>query len=197
MKPSVEPLSVPVSFQPAKPLRCALIALLFFTAAVSMNAADSATAYDAWVKPWAERPATSPSLGDAGLKVIVSIVSGEKDISFVTNMTPVQRLELAYHINVSASEVSTNGAVRSYFVSNSDARSGKVGQLSTDDFQKLAEALAKLPDDLSQLPPAGRRVVVQVWENDRWRVRVYDGNHLPPEVKAVLELLANPFDKQA
>jgi hypothetical protein len=52
-----------------------------------------------------------------------------------------------------------------------------------------------LPDDQGQLPPAGKRVVVQVWENGAWRVRVYDGNHLPSELKSLLDLLANPYDK--
>jgi hypothetical protein len=194
MKPCAEPTPVPVSFHRANLFLCALTAILFFST-VSLHAADSATAYDAWVKPWAERPATSASLS-AGLKAVVSIVSGEKDISVVTNLTPVQRLELAYHIKVSASEIATNGACRGYFVSNTEAKSGAARQLAPEDFQKLSEALAQLPEDHSQLPPAGKRVVVQVWENSQWRVRVYDGNNLPPEVRSVLDLLANPFDKQ-
>ena len=42
---------------------------------------------------------------------------------------------------------------------------------------------------------AGRRVVVQTLADGQWRVRVFDGNNLPLELKAVLELLANPCDQ--
>ena len=195
MKLRADPSLVSVRFYQANFLRVALAAMLFFTA-LCLRAADIPTPYDAWIKPWTERPANSASSGAVGLKAVVSVVTGEKDFSTVTNLTPIQRLELAYHIKVSASEIATNGACRSYFVSNSDARSGETRQLAPDDLQKLTEALAQLPDDHSQLPPAGKRVVVQVWENNQWRVRVYDGNNLPPEVKSLLALLANPFDKQ-
>jgi hypothetical protein len=176
-------------------IRTVSVTILFLIAAFSLRAADSATSYETWIKPWVGRPATSPTLNGTGLKLVVSVISGEKDFSAVTNMTPVERVELAYHIKVAASEVATNGAYRSYFVSNTEAKPGAVYQFSTDEFQKLTEALAQLPEDNAQLPPAGRRVVVQVWENSQWRVRVYDGNHLPSEVKTLLNLLANPFDK--
>ena len=195
MKTCAEPVGVSASSHPVNfPPRALAVILLFF--AFFLHANDVQTPYDTWIKPWTERPATSESLGGSGLKAVVSIVAGEKDFSSVTNMTPVQRLELAFHIKVSTSEVATNGACRNSFVSNTDAESGAARQLAPEQFQKLGETLAQLPDDHSQLPPAGRRVVVQVWENNQWRVRVYDGNKLPPEVKSLLDLLANPFDKQ-
>jgi hypothetical protein len=67
--------------------------------------------------------------------------------------------------------------------------------LTTDHLNQLRQLLDQLPEDNLQLPPPGRRIVVQVLENGQWHVRVYDGNKVPPEVKAILGLLANPFDK--
>ena len=180
---------------PVKLIRAALAALLLLLA-LPVSAADSAAAYAAWIKPWAERPLASPALGDAGLKVIVSTITGEAGLDVVAKMTPVERLNLAYRIRVAATEVATNGIHRNYFVSNTGAEADSSRPLNEADFQKLTESLAQLPDDHAQLPPPGRRVVVQTVENGQWRIRVYDGNQLPPEVKAVLDQLANPFDRQ-
>ena len=92
-------------------------------------------------------------------------------------------------------KVTTDGNFRSYVVSNTYDQSSDVRQLSPKDFQQLDQLLAKLPEDNSQLPPAGNRIVVQIFADGQWRVRVYDGSNLPPEVKAVLSLLAKPADK--
>jgi hypothetical protein len=194
MKRCDEQLPVPAHFHPTTIVRRALATILFLSA-VFLHAAEPPTPYDAWIKPWTNRAATSPALGEARLRAIVSIVSGEAEFSAVTNMTPVERLRTSYQIRVAATEVATNGTYRNYFVSNTDARTTRTREFSQEEFQKLNEALALLPEDNSQLPLAGRRVVVQIWENNQWRVRVYDGNKPPPEVKSLLNILANPADQ--
>ena len=190
------------SIIPARPSLALLVhiasaAVLFFTAAFSLSAdnSDSDSAYARWIKPWSERPAASPALDGAGLKLIVSNVRGEADAAVVAAMTPVQRLNLAYHIRVSATEVATNGGFRSYVVSNTDARTSDVRWLSPNEIRQLDELLGQLPADNSQLPPPGNRVVLQVWTDGQWRVHVYDGNHLPPEAQAVVNHLAKPYSK--
>jgi len=175
--------------------RCIFVAIIFFTVATSLSAAEVTNAYANWIKPWMEQPATSPTLNGAGLKLVVTSVRGEVDQATVIAMTPVQRIYLSYDIKVSATEVATDGNFRSYVVSNTYDQSSDVRQLSPKDFQQLDQLLAKLPEDNSQLPPAGNRIVVQIFADGQWRVRVYDGSNLPPEVKAVLSLLAKPADK--
>ena len=177
------------------PVLRSFVAVVIFAAALSMFAADSATTYANWVKPWLERPVTSPALAGAGLKLIVSRVQGEADTAAVTAMTPVERAQLAYHIKVAAAEVATNGNVRTYFISNTDARSSAVRSLAAGDLALLDPLLAQLPDDRAQLPPAGERIVVQFLNDGQWHVRVYDGKNLPLEVKDLLALLAKPYDK--
>ncbi len=167
-----------------------LAILVFLLSAGTLTAADSPTTYQTWVKPWASRPApdaTSPN-------VIVSIVAGEAEPGVVAGMTQQERLTLSFHLKISATEITTNGACRSYFISNTSTQTAEPRQLLTTDLQKLTELLAHLPDDDSRLPPAGRRVVVQVWEGGAWHVHVYDGRKLPTEIKSLLDQLANPLD---
>jgi len=174
-------------------LRAGLAAALFLAAANHSWATDASTYYASWIKPWAERPTTSAALGGTELKAVVSIVTGEADANKVADMTPAERLNLAYHIKVATTEIATNGASHDYFVSNTSTKNIAPRQLSPEDLQKLNSLLAQLPDDHAQLPLAGRRVVVQTLENGQWRVRVYDGNKLPAEVKSLLDQLANPY----
>jgi len=183
---SILPLSSPLALF----VRSVFVAVIFFVAAISLSAADADSAYAKWIKPWSERPATSPSLDGTELKLIASSVRGEA--AAVTAMTPLQRVDLSYHIKVSATEVATNGGFRSYVVSNTYAQTGDVRWLSAEDVRQLDQLLAKLPEDNSQLPPAGNRVVLQVRADGQWRIRVYDGNNLPPEAQSVLSLLAKP-----
>jgi hypothetical protein len=171
------------------------IAVIFLAVALPLFAADTTNVYTNWIKPWTERPATSAALAGAGLKLIVSNVRGEADKTTVVAMTPLQRLDLAYHIRVSAMEVATNGGCRSYVVSNTDARTSDVRWLSPAEISELDQLLGQLPADDSQLPPPGNRVVLQIWADDQWHVHVYNGNDLPPEVEAVLSLLAKPYAK--
>lgn len=171
-----------------------LAAISPLLAADSDSTAPISSAYAKWVKPWAAKPTTSPVLGGAELKVMVTTLSGEASLSVVTNMTPLQRLYQGYQIKVSTTEVATTGDCRSYFVSNTDALTTPVRRLSTNDFQQLTQWLAQLPDDNAQLPPPGHRVIVQVLENDEWQVHVYDRTQAPSVVKSILALLANPFD---
>lgn len=159
----------------------------------SAIAVDSPSFYASWVKPWTARPATSEALGGAELKCIVSLITGEADPNIIAGMTPPERLAYAYRIQVAATEITANGACRDYFVSNTSSKSGAVRQLSPADFEKVISELAKLPGDDALLPPAGKRVIVQVRENGQWHVSVYDGRKLPPEVKSLLDQLANPF----
>jgi hypothetical protein len=169
-------------------------AVLCFVASFSLAAADTNSTYVQWIKPWTQRSATSPALtGD--LKLIVSNIRGEVDSAQAITMTPVQRLKLAYHIRVSATEVATNGAIRSYVVSNTDARTSEARWLSPKEIRDLTDLISILPTDDSTLPPAGNRVVIQVRADNQWQVHVYDGNHLPTEAQSILNFLAQPNEK--
>lgn len=163
-------------------------------AADSKHDLASMADYTRWIQPWSEHTNVSSQLG-AGLKAIVTIVSGEKPMSVVTNLPPVERLKLAYQLKTAGTEIATNGACWSYYASNSGAKETPVRQLSADELKQLDDLLARLPDDDLSLPPPGHRVVVQIWEQDHWRIRVYDRTSAPAEILAVLALVKNPFEK--
>jgi len=172
----------------------ALVAFALSGAVFPVAAADD-PAYAAWVKPWAESPATSRWLSGMGLKLIVTTVRGEVPLSVVTNMTMLESLYLAYHLKVTVAEVATNGDGYCHFITNTGGKDAPLGRLTSKQLKQLDRWLAKLPDDGAQLPPPGRRVVVQTWADGAWHLRVYQGNNPPAELKSILGLLANPFDK--
>jgi hypothetical protein len=194
MKPQGKPPVVPAVSSLPMLVRSLFAAVIVF-AVIPLFAADSDPAYARWIKSWTERPVTSPALGGAGLKLVVSCVRGEAADATVTAMTPVDRLKLSYHLKVSSTEVATNGSFRTFTLSNTDAQTSAVRQLSAADLKILDPLLGQLPDDQAQLPPAGQRVVVQFLTAGQWHVRVYDGNKLPPEVTDVVNLLAKPYEK--
>jgi hypothetical protein len=172
-----------------------VFAAIFVAASIPLLAAGPDTTYTGWVKSWIEKPVTSPALDGAGLKLVVSRVQGEVEAAAIAAMTPVERTQLAYHIKVSAAEVATNGSFRTYFISNTDARTSVVRELAHEDFQLLDQLLEQLPDDHAQLPPAGERIVVQFLKAGQWQVRVYDGKKLQLGVKDLMALLAKPYDQ--
>jgi hypothetical protein len=176
------------------------LATCVFLAAVLLAAADdskldSVGDYARWVKPWLEHATNSAQLGGVELKAAITTVIGERPVSAVTNLTALERLNLSYHLRTVGTEIATNGLCWSYSASNTESRGTPVRQLSADELQRLDNLLAQLPDDDLTLPPPGRRLVVQVLEPGRWRVRVYDRNAPPGEVVSLLNFIANPFDK--
>jgi len=180
----------------------ALFVFILLSAALSVRAADSTNSlssvadYARWVKPWADRSITNSRPAGEELKVIVTLVSGEPALSAVTNMTALERLNLAYRIKVTASEITTNGSCRSYFTSNAALYEVSPRQLSAEDLKRLDGLLLHLPDDGLKLPPPGQRIIVQVLERNHWRIRVYDRDTAPPEIRLLMELIANPFDQE-
>ena len=61
-------------------------------------------------------------------------------------------------------------------------------KIPVEDLDRLKLLLSKLPDDGGDLPPAGRRVLIQVAEGDRFRTRVYNRGLLPDAILEVLRL---------
>jgi len=168
-------------------------AWIFLAVTLPLFADDATNAYASWIQPWTQSPVTSPALNGAGLRLIFSCVQGETNAAAVKAMSPVDRLDLAYHIRVAATELATNGGFRSYLLNNTDAKTSTTRWLTPDELADVDQLLAALPDDQAQLPPPGNRIVMQVLTNGQWKVRVYDGNHLPGTVTNLFNHLAKPY----
>jgi len=174
---------------------CVLTGAVFnVSAADSTSELSTMADYSRWIKPWSEHTNVSSRLGGE-LKAVVTIITGERPLSVVTNLTPVERVNLAYHLRTAGSEITTNGTCWSYFASNLSANEAPIRQFTPGELKQLDDLLAQLPDDNLSLPPPGQRIVVQVREQDHWRIRVYDRATAPLEIRTLLILIGNPFDK--
>jgi len=193
MKLTGLPILIPTGYAWMRHVRRAGVAMIFLAVTLPLFADDATNAYASWIQPWTQSPVTSPALNGAGLRLIFSCVQGETNAAAVKAMSPVDRLDLAYHIRVAAAELATNGGFRSYFVNNTDAKTSTTRWLTSDELAEVDQLLAALPDDQAQLPPPGNRIVMQVLTNGQWQVHVYDGNHLPETVTNLFNHLAKPY----
>jgi len=89
--------------------------------------------------------------------------------------------------------VFNDGKVGVFFDSWSGPRGSGYPTIPEKDLERLDQLLVNLPDDDSRLPPPDRGLVVQVPENDHYRVRVYDRADAPAEILDILRLSGSEF----
>ncbi len=139
------------------------------------------TNYDEWVKRFVEQPMR------LDVKIGITTVLGEEYAAGATNQYGWDAFT-ARHYEYS-STVYMNGTVGAQAMGPHGSMGGWPPKLSDDELRRLDELLAKLPDDGSRLPPTGRRVELTVREGDHWRVRVYNGSNLPPQVVEIRRII--------
>ena len=142
---------------------------------------DPATEYRLWIERFAPDSVKS-RFGDEEMVVKLVIKAVEGDEKKVSKRAPIGASG-AYSYGC---EVSTDGRVGCFSRSSGGTKEGGYPRIPDADRQRLDELLARLPGDGSRLPPAGRRVLVQVMESGRIISQVYDRANAPDEV---LELL--------
>lgn len=84
--------------------------------------------------------------------------------------------------------VSTAGELSSFMNGGGSARGGGGGKLSDADLARLESLMDNLPDDRHRVPPAPRRVLVEVQRDDAVKVRLYDSAKLPDEIVDMFRL---------
>ena len=152
---------------------------------VQSKAAAERSEYEKWVEPYRSRPVKS-RFGDEVSRVEVALIAIEGD-----EQKPDKR-QTAHFLNnkivTYGCYVSTSGRVGYFYADALGAKGGGYPQVSESDLKRLKQLLRKLSDDGSQLPPAGRRLVVQVADSDHFLVRVYDRANAPAQVLDILRL---------
>jgi WD40 repeat protein len=93
-----------------------------------------------------------------------------------------------YEVVTHGCSVSSEGRVAYFQHRFDDSKGGGYPVISKQDLEGLTALVARLPDDHSQLPSAGRRLVVQVPAGNETFARVYDRANLPEEVLQILRL---------
>lgn len=84
-------------------------------------------------------------------------------------------------------EVSAAGTAHS-FLNDSSASRGGSGKLPIEDFTELQLLLKTLPPDHHQVPPRGRRIIVQTEVSGVITVRVYDRAFVPQQIRELIHL---------
>jgi hypothetical protein len=85
-------------------------------------------------------------------------------------------------------DVSVTGELSSFADGGGEARGGGGGKLPPEDFARLQQLIDNLPDDHHRVPPAKRRITVEVFRNGGAIVRLYDSADLPAEIIEIIRL---------
>jgi WD40 repeat protein len=147
--------------------------------------------YEAWVRNYRQTP---PEAADVLVSrnhvasrelLTITVIEGDD--------LPVQKEQIAplgnnYRIVTYGCSVSTKGLV-SYFQYDSGGFKGSgYPILPRQDLKQLKLLAANLPDDHSQLPPPGRRLIIQAATSGQTSARVYDRANMPDPVLKIIRL---------
>lgn len=84
--------------------------------------------------------------------------------------------------------VGQNGKWREWKTARYDEQCHYHGQLRAEELSRLQLDLSRLPKS-NPTPPIAQTVVISRYRDDTWSRDVYDSAKLPPELKAVMEIL--------
>jgi WD40 repeat protein len=155
--------------------------------------AQEATEYEEWIRPYRIGPLhmgpgfIRSASADDGSRAILVITAVEGD-----DLKPDEpNLKVpgdGDRITRYGCSVSTEGRVSFFQYSAYGAKGGGYPAIPSEDLHRLKQLLQNLPDDHAQLPPAGRRVVLQVPDGDQVLARAYDRANMPDQVLEILRL---------
>ena len=157
-------------------------------AARSVRHQDSLRAqYENWVRPYASQPLTLNFRGEVvRLRLVITAIEGDEEILSQREssiLTALNDRTVAYGCYIFA-----DGRIHYFYRSSMGVKGSGHPTIPEGELERLHNLLAKLPDDGARLPPAGRRLVVQAPDGDRWRARVYDRANSPAEILELLRL---------
>jgi WD40 repeat protein len=171
-------------------LIAALIAGIFCVAASESHAADKKngleTDYEQWISRYAQTNRTAlffPSEKAAPLKLIVTTVGEEHKTNNVRTLS-----RFGSGVATHGSEISSEGKIAYFSTSDFGSKGGSGPNLGILEVARLDVLLAKLPSDGSQLPPSGRRMILQANVSGHWVTRVYDRANAADVVWEILQL---------
>ena len=152
------------------------------------------TEYDEWIKPctakaesgWFPGPKGATANVETPLKLIVTVVENDEP--------QAKGEELSFsRKSVYGCQVAIDGQVRYFFHGPRGSKGSGYPKIPDADRKRLDKLLLKLPDDGAQLPPPGRRLVLQVPKGNHCQARVYDRANAPDEVWETLRLSLSAF----
>lgn len=166
-----------------------VVPVLLITSAPSPSSAQTSRNYADWISHYQSGPLPSAlGVAQGEIKLVITAVERE-DFRRPARKPgePIPRIPMGATLQYGCS-VTTDGRVATFLRSVGSAKGYGPRKLSEDAWKRLQGLLAHLPEDFSQLPPAGRRVVLQVPSPAGVIARVYDRANAPGQVLEILRL---------
>lgn len=182
----------------AKVFTIAIICVALGQGTATGSARDSSfsetTAYEEWIQGYRRGPLEMDiggvrALGHHGPRAIVVITAIEGD-----DLKPDEQTAATFGRNYTVithgCSVSAEGRVTYFQHSFNDSKGSgsSFPVIEGRDLERLKALLGKLPDDHSQLPAAGRRLVIQVPSGEQVLAKVYDRANIPEQVLEIMRL---------
>jgi WD40 repeat protein len=143
------------------------------------------SAYESWIRGYRSGPLCCAIGDNHHIQLSITAIEGD-------DLKPDQKTASILGDNYRTVRygyaISTEGTVSSFRFTFSDIQGSGPGALPLEDFKKLQHLIASLPDDHSQLPPLGHRLVLQVAQGTGVVARVYDRANMPEHVLEILRL---------
>ena len=146
--------------------------------------AEPQTEYQDWIRPYLTASLTGWFEGkEVPVRLALTAVDGDGGTSAQRRSPAAREREVAY-----GCELSVDGRIHWFYRSERGHKGSGYPTVPDSDLERLNQLLEELPDDGARLPPADRRLVVQVAQADGYLVRVYDRANAPEEVLEILRL---------
>jgi len=171
-----------------KLLICSLAALFGLSSGADIERMNSAastqdridqsrTDYEEWVRHYTSQPLTGYLDGaEIRIRLIITAIEGDEETASARDRSIPSILNdrrVSY-----GCQIYNDGRIHYFQYSSMGAKGSGYPTIPENELERLDQLLAKLPDDGSRLPPAGRRVVVQIPDADHWR-----GSHSAPTAR--------------
>jgi WD40 repeat protein len=147
----------------------------------SQNNTEPRSAYESWISAYQSGLLGGALADNNHIKLRITVVESDNPKA---NETPAS----GFGPSRTFWDISTEGTVSFTRVTPMAIQGGGPGLLPADDFLRLQALITSLPGDHSQLPPQGRRILLQVVQGTKTLARVYDRANMPDKVLEILRL---------
>ena len=141
--------------------------------------------YESWIRSYQNGPIRGGFGDPKRVELTITVIDGD-------NLKPSDKYPFSCGTATSLS-VSNDGTVSMTSITPGAIQGGGPGKLPAESRKILRSLIASLaahpPDDYSQLPPPGRRAVLQMTRGKKVLARVYDRADMPLGVLAILGLM--------
>jgi hypothetical protein len=146
--------------------------------------------YESWIQPYEKASPRGSHTDNNNIELTITVLDG--DNLKLDSPVPWPCGEFCCTMTTTYS-VSTRGTVSMTRVSPRAVQGGGSDRLPAEESTKIKKLIENLrahpPDDYAQLPPPGRRLVLQVKDGRKLLARVYDRADIPDPVLEILGLI--------